>query len=461
MFSRNNLKQYQKYANHQQRWALRKYSFGVASVMVGMTLGLLGGTQVAAADQEQPGPVAMLNDSPSTVDKQTVPMGTASNPTNSIPDNVPVTTNDELVTDHPTVKARMMVSLVDDITSQTISTVNLAGQPGSTIDFTIAEDQITKYTQAGYEVVKHDLPTGRTNYDSIDDSKIVSQAYTVHLTHGTVTIDVDNPQLPGTPINPQDPASPIYTEEQANVDADYLLLVKYRGASKNPPTILQNSRWTRSVMIDKVTGKTLSTTPWITPDSYNTVKTPIVPGYYADQAQVVENLIPENQTYTVNYQPVGKMIIQDAAGHRFPNQPDVVYANDPLDATKVLANQPVPVIIGYTPAITVVTPIQPGEDTIVTYTPRLVADEVHTSQTIRYVGAGKVTPQPDVQLFTFVGQRNELTGETTWEVDDHTFGKVTTPVIIGYYADLAVAGGETVTPADSQRDITVTYTPVG
>lgn len=46
----------------------------------------------------------MLNDSPSTVDKQTVPMGTASNPTNSIPDNVPVTTNDELVTAHPTVK---------------------------------------------------------------------------------------------------------------------------------------------------------------------------------------------------------------------------------------------------------------------------------------------------------------------------------------------------------------------
>lgn len=77
--------------------------------MVGMTLGLLGGTQVAAADQEQSGPVAMLNNSPSTVDKQTVPMVTASNPTNSIPDNVLVTTNDELVTDHPAVKAWMMV----------------------------------------------------------------------------------------------------------------------------------------------------------------------------------------------------------------------------------------------------------------------------------------------------------------------------------------------------------------
>ena len=46
-------------------------------------------------------------------------------------------------------------------------------------------------------------------------------------------------------------------------------------------------------------------------------------------------------------------------------------------------------------------------------------------------------------------------------MQSHTFGNVDTPVISGYHADKAVAGGATVTPDDLDKVITVTYIPDG
>ncbi|WP_153011001.1 mucin-binding protein, partial [Limosilactobacillus equigenerosi] len=87
--------------------------------------------------------------------------------------------------------------------------------------------------------------------------------------------------------------------------------------------------------------------------------------------------------------------------------------------------------------------------------------QVPASQTIKYVGAGDKTPSENKQTFTFNGHHNEATNQTTWDEANHTFGKVQTPVIDGYYADVEEAGGVTVTPDDPNKVITVTYKPVG
>lgn len=86
-------------------------------------------------------------------------------------------------------------------------------------------------------------------------------------------------------------------------------------------------------------------------------------------------------------------------------------------------------------------------------------------QTIHYVGAGDKTPADDKQTFiftreiTFDNVTGKIISKTPWNVQSYTFGTVKTPVIPGYHADKAVAGGETVIPDDLNKVITVTYAP--
>lgn len=88
-------------------------------------------------------------------------------------------------------------------------------------------------------------------------------------------------------------------------------------------------------------------------------------------------------------------------------------------------------------------------------------------QTIHYVGAGDKTPADNTQTYTFIKSMviDKVTGKVldpgSWNIASYTFGNVETPVIPGYQADKAVAGGETVTPDDLNKVITVTYAPDG
>ncbi|MCC4423439.1 hypothetical protein LMB55_02535, partial [Limosilactobacillus reuteri] len=75
---------------------------------------------------------------------------------------------------------------------------------------------------------------------------------------------------------------------------------------------------------------------------------------------------------------------------------------------------------------------------------------------------GTKAKDDNVQSFDFTksGVVDKVTGklisETNWNVSSHTFGRVDSPVIEGYHADKRVAGGETVTPDDLSKEVTVT-----
>ena len=85
-----------------------------------------------------------------------------------------------------------------------------------------------------------------------------------------------------------------------------------------------------------------------------------------------------------------------------------------------------------------------------------------TKQTVTFEGAGDDTPADKVQdNFTFTGKVNKADGSTTWNEKSHTYGKVSVPVIPGYYADKTEAGGKTVTPENPEATDTVTYKPLG
>lgn len=85
-----------------------------------------------------------------------------------------------------------------------------------------------------------------------------------------------------------------------------------------------------------------------------------------------------------------------------------------------------------------------------------------TSQTVTYTGADTKTPAANTQNdFSFNGKEDPTTNTTTWTETTHTYGTVKTPVVTGYFADKAVAGGKTVTPDAPEATDTVTYKAFG
>ncbi|KRL83253.1 mlp [Ligilactobacillus apodemi DSM 16634 = JCM 16172] len=85
--------------------------------------------------------------------------------------------------------------------------------------------------------------------------------------------------------------------------------------------------------------------------------------------------------------------------------------------------------------------------------------------TVHYVGAGENTPADNVQQATWQREVtvDKVTGEvlsaTDWTPNKTSYDSVTTPVITGYYADIAVVPNQAV--SQDNIELTVTYKPLG
>ena len=239
--------------------------------------------------------------------------------------------------------------------------------------------------------------------------------------------------------------------------------VTYTGAdTKTPATNTQND-----FSFNGKEDPTTNTTTWTeTTHTYGTVKTPVVTGYYADKAVAGgKTVTPDapNATDTVTYKAFGKFIAVDENGNPIPGVSTTAYTNDPNDATKMIAiDKTLPSIPGYTVKVIPASPSNPGEDTRVVYVAIVNDVTKATKQTVTFQGAGDKTPATDVKSdYTFAGKDNQATGKVTWNETSHTYGTVKVPVVNGYFADKAVAGGKTVTPDAPEATDTVTYKAFG
>ena len=239
--------------------------------------------------------------------------------------------------------------------------------------------------------------------------------------------------------------------------------VTYTGAdTKTPAANTQND-----FSFNGKENPTTNTTTWTeTTHTYGTVKTPVVTGYYADKAVAGgKTVTPDapNATDTVTYKAFGKFIAVDENGNPIPGVSTTAYTNDPNDATKMIAiNKTLPSIPGYTVKVIPASPSNPGEDTRVVYVAIINDVTKATKQTVTFQGAGDKTPAADVKSdYTFAGKDNQATGKVTWNETSHTYGTVKVPVVNGYFADKAVAGGKTVTPDAPEATDTVTYKAFG
>lgn len=239
--------------------------------------------------------------------------------------------------------------------------------------------------------------------------------------------------------------------------------VTYTGADAKTPAANTQNDFSFNGKEDPTT----NTTTWTeTTHTYGTVKTPVVIGYYADKAVAGGKIVtPDapNATDTVTYKAFGKFIAVDENGNPIPGVSTTAYTNDPNDATKMIAiDKTLPSIPGYTVKVIPASPSNPGEDTRVVYVAIVNDVTKATKQTVTFQGAGDKTPAADVKSdYTFAGKDNQATGKVTWNETSHTYGTVKVPVVNGYFADKAVAGGKTVTPDAPETTDTVNYKAFG
>ena len=198
----------------------------------------------------------------------------------------------------------------------------------------------------------------------------------VYYGHQTMPVTPTDPKTPGEPINPNDPNSPVYPTEtnRDNLVKDATQTIHYVGAGDKTPgdnVVTQKDAFTRTVTIDRVTGKVLSMSDWEGTKTFATIDTPVVDGYHADKKTAGGlTATPDNPDVeeTVIYAPNGKIIPVDPNGTPIPGADTPTYPTDPNDPTKVVPNEPIPEVPGYTPVDpSPVTPTDPGKDTPVPY----------------------------------------------------------------------------------------------
>ena len=318
------------------------------------------------------------------------------------------------------------IKYIDDTTHVILDSDNLpTGKVGSKINYTTA-NKIKSYEDQGYELVSNDFTDGSQVY------KKDGNDFVVHLKHKTQTITPNdpNPVTPGKPINPNDPNSPVYGEEtdRKNLVKDASQTIHYVGAGDDTPAdnvVTQKDAFTRTVTIDKVTGKVLSYTDWTGEKTFNTVDTPVVQGYHADKktagglTATVDNPDVEE---TVTYAPNGKLVPGDPNGTPIPGADTPTYPTDPNDPTKVVPNEPIPDVPGWNPVDpSPVTPSNPGEDTPVPY------KQVVTG-TIKYVDdtTGKTLSSEDLEKGTVGSKINYTTAAKIKSYEDQGYQLVST-----------------------------------
>ncbi|WP_225432258.1 mucin-binding protein [Limosilactobacillus reuteri] len=334
------------------------------------------GTPIPGADQPQ---FPTNPDNPSETTPGQVPdvpgyhpeTGKPGEPVNPVPgqpgEDVPV----KYVPDTPVEQGSITVTVRD-----TTDNVDLpqygksSGEENVGTTFTYDKNTVIQELEdKGYKVLNPDVVIPTTISKG-------AQNIVINVEHQLVPVTPENPGTPGQPINPNDRDGPKWPDGTAkdDLEATGTQTIHYEGAGdKTPANNVQHFTFTKSAVVDKVTGKIVSETGWnVASHTFGNIDTPVVPGYHADKAVAGGTTItPDdlNKTVTVTYTPNGHIIPVGPDGKPLPNVPQPQYPTNPNNPTEVTPNEPVPEIPGYTPNVSTVTPENPGENTPVVYTP--------------------------------------------------------------------------------------------
>ena len=364
------------------------------------------------------------------------------------------------------------------------------------------------------------LKNGKAAYGSIDQHITYERNALVNLVSG----DINYEQWKITAIKNQDVVAPVASQpaistpsvvnnsesrvarssrsrralsEVAPVPENHLAPqvspVGLTATENGEPSVRSSSRDKRAAVAESTTSNNSEAGSSVNA-VFKAVRTPVTPKFYATVNKVgtmeVNPNSPQDTEVNVDLKEMGRIVAVNNKGQYINEQGEVVqniedalykyYDNDPNDATKAaetkipeapkfhVLNNTQPTVWGYNIVDKTIEPNDKsdpdriGKDTFVTYNEIIDSVSKETEQTVSFTGADSASPKDNVQNdFVFKGSYNEATKETTWENKNHTYGIVKVPVVTGYFADKAVAGGKTVTPDLPKATDTVTYKVLG
>ncbi|MDE7055754.1 MAG: hypothetical protein K2O64_00695, partial [Lactobacillus sp.] len=171
--------------------------------------------------------------------------------------------------------------------------------------------------------------------------------YNVYLVHTTTTVTPEKPGTPGQPVDSKNPDGPKYPAgtDESSVKRTGTQTIQYVGAGAQTPSDNEQSfDFTRTITFDNVTGKIIKTTPWNAKShTFNTVKTNMISGYYADKTNAGGTTItPDDldKVVVVVYKQIGHIIPVDPNHNPISNVSTPQYPTDPKDPSKVTPNEP-------------------------------------------------------------------------------------------------------------------------
>ena len=400
------------------------------------------------------------------------------------------------------------VTYIDDNTGKELTSDALKGNSGAKSGYTTA-DKIKTYQDLGYVLVSDDTNGQEIIYDN--DSS-TDQKYTVHLKHGTVLINPENPGHPGEGINPGTGSSvwPDKTDKDSLTNTvNRTINYKMSDGSKAPDIVHDTLTYTANTLVDKVTGEILST-EWSPAQDFTDVTSPEVAHYVPDRtvvsnkgiahdhADIVEEVTytPKNEAqkakvtyvdettgktlkvddlngtsnaksgYTTaksieDYQNLGYVLVSDETSGQ-----EVVFDDD------TSKDQEYKVVLkhGYA-TVTGDNPGKPGE--AINPDPNgakwpdgtdkaNLTEDVHRVITYRMSDSSKAPDQVENVLhFTAKKVVDKVTGEvvsTEWSAPQD-FEDVASPAVKGYVADKAVVSNKDIAHDHSDIHEVVTYTP--
>ncbi|MGO5304285.1 mucin-binding protein, partial [Lactobacillus amylovorus] len=212
------------------------------------------------------------------------------------------------------------VTYVDDKTGKTLKVDNLKGVTNAKSGYT-TKAAIDTYTGLGYTLVSDDTNGKEVVFDN-DDA--VDQAFTVHLSHGTITVTTENPGKPGEPVDPDNPDGPKYPDgtDKAGLTDTVNRTITYvmSDGSKAPDAVHDSLSYTASKVIDKVTGEVIST-EWSKNQDFKDVVSPDVTGYTPDVKTVSNKNVAHDAkdidvvvTYKAHAQKASVTYVDDKTG---------------------------------------------------------------------------------------------------------------------------------------------------
>ncbi|WP_253923176.1 mucin-binding protein [uncultured Limosilactobacillus sp.] len=349
--------------------------------------------------------------------------------------SVVITLAKKPVTPTPVQKGTVIVNYVDKTTGKTLETATSTGNEGSNVDYS-TKDTITKYTNQGYELEHDGYPTGTVTYTN------GTVTYEVDLVHGTVPVNPDQPgpKTPNTPINPDNPDGPKYPDgtQPEQLTKTITRTINYVGDGLNIPSVEKSLTFVANGVLDKVTGQ------WVTVDKDGKITgnangmTWTIKDGDADEGSFDEVAGPQTDGYHITNIAASNEDLSDI------NSSTGTVAGKTINHT----NGNIVITINYAKNPVTPTPT-PADQTVV------------GKQIVHYVDGDNNNAKllDDNTNDTFVFTKSGKTG--TWNADSHKYANANAPVIDGYVAEQKTYEGQTATPGDANKEITIVYHKIG